>query len=292
MKINKVAIVGGTHGNVFTGTFLLRRWASNPSEITRESFITKPLWANPKAFYENKRYIDADLNRCFFRTDLNNEAIHTYEGNRAKVINAVLGPKENPAFDFTIDIHTTTSNMGVTLILVGGDKYDLRLAAFIKSHVPDVNLYYFKDQGGDHPYLTSVTPKRLGLEIGPIPQGVLRHDVFEQANDAIRLTLDYIHRVNVGDEPECDKEVEVFLHRNNLDFPVDADGNIYAMIHRNLQGKDFTELKKGDPMFITINGEVITYDEEAIAYPVFINEAAYYDKKIALSLTDKITMPL
>ena len=128
MKINKVAIVGGTHGNEVTGTYLLRRWAKNPTEISRESFTTKTLWANPKAFYENKRYIDADLNRFFLRDHLNDETIHTYEESRAKVINAALGPKDNPAFDFSIDIHTTTSNMGVTLILVGGDEYDLRLA--------------------------------------------------------------------------------------------------------------------------------------------------------------------
>lgn len=129
------------------------------------------------------------------------------------------GPKDDPAFDFAIDVHTTTSNMGVTLILVGGEEYDLRLAAFIKSRMPDVRLYYFKDQGGDHPYLTSVTPKRLGLEVGPIPHGLLGHDVFEQANDAVRLALDYIDRVNAGDEPGHGAEVEVFMHRATLNYP-------------------------------------------------------------------------
>jgi hypothetical protein len=49
------------------------------------------------------------LDPCFFRDDLSDETIHTYEGNRAKVINIILGPKENPAFDFTIDIHATGS---------------------------------------------------------------------------------------------------------------------------------------------------------------------------------------
>jgi hypothetical protein len=85
--------------------------------------------------------------------------------------------------------------------------------------MPDVRLYYFKDQGGDHPYLTSVTPKRLGLEVGPIPHGLLGHDVFEQANDAVRLALDYIDRVNAGDEPGHGAEVEVFMHRATLNYP-------------------------------------------------------------------------
>lgn len=291
MKINKVAIVGGTHGNEFTGTFLLRRWANNPSEITRESFTTKPLWANPKAFYENKRYIDADLNRCFLRADLNDEAIHTYEGNRAKVINALLGPKDNPAFDLTFDIHTTTSNMGITLILIGEDLYQLRLAAFVKAHLPGVNLLRIPLELGQS-NLSSVTPRMIGLEIGPIPQGLLRHDIFEEANEAMRLSLDYIHQVNEGDEPELGNKVEVFMLRGTVGFPVDGDGNICAMVHRELQDRDYKELRKGDATFSTLNGETITFKEEEIAYPAFINEAAYYDKKIAFSLTDKTTMPL
>jgi len=291
MKIKKVAIVGGTHGNEFTGTFLLRRWTNNPSEITRESFTTKTLWANPKAFYENKRYIDADLNRCFLRADLDNEAIHTYEGNRAKLINALLGPKGNPAFDFTFDIHTTTGNMGITLILIGEDQYQLRLAAFIKAHMPDVNLLCIPRELGQG-NLSSVTPRMLGLEIGPVPQGLLRHDIFEQANEAMRLSLDYIHQVNKGDEPESGSNVEVFMLRGTVGFPVDDDGNICAMVHRELQDRDFKELKKGDAMFSTLNGETITFNEEKTAYPAFINEAAYYDLKIAFSLTDKISMPL
>lgn len=287
MKINKVAIVGGTHGNEFTGTYLVKTWAKNKDEITRESFITETLWANPKAFYENKRYIDADLNRSFLLDDLKNSAIHTYEGNRAKIINSILGPKENPVFDFIIDIHTTTSNMGITLVVLEGDKFNLRLASFIKSNLPNVNLYYFKDQSGDLPYLTTITSKRIGIEIGPIPQGLIRHDIFEQAKEAIRLILDYIHRTNIGLEPEYKKEIEVFIHRTTLNFPVDEFGNICALVHRNLQDKDFTELKKGDPIFITLNGETITYNEDTTTYPVFINEAAYYENKIALILTDR-----
>lgn len=177
--------------------------------------------------------------------------------------------------------------MGITLVVLEGDNFNLCLASFIKSHLPNVNLYYFKDQGGDLPYLTTITSKRLGLEIGPIPQGLVRHDIFEQAKEAVLLILDYIHRTNTGLEPEYEKEIEVFIHRTTLNFPVDECGNICALVHRSLQDKDFTELKKGDPVFIMLNGETITYNEDDITYPVFINEAAYYENKIALILTDR-----
>ena len=288
--INRVAIIGGTHGNEVTGTYLLRRWADNPAEITRDSFTTSPLWANPRAFSENKRFVDVDLNRSFLLKELNDETIHTYEGQRAKAINECLGPKEKPAVDFLIDIHTTTSNMGVTLVLFDGcDEYDFRLAAFIKSQMPVVNLYVFKDHSKDLPYLVSIAPRRLALEIGPVPHGVLRQDIFQRANQVVQLALDYVHLLNVGSEPEPAHDLEVFIHKSVVHFPLDAAGNIYGMVHGNLQDRDFTELRKGDPLFMKLDGGIVRFEEDQVVYPVFINEAAYYDAKIALSLTEKVT---
>jgi len=62
-EIKNVAIVGGTHGNEVTGTYLLRRWAANPQEIKRHSFDTKLLWANPKAFRENRGHFRATISK-------------------------------------------------------------------------------------------------------------------------------------------------------------------------------------------------------------------------------------
>ena len=291
MKIKKVAVIGGTHGNEVTGTYLLRRWAEKPGEILRSSFETKTLWANPKAFRENKRYIDADLNRSFSLAELGDETIDTYEGNRAKVINSFLGPKgKRPAFDFAFDIHTSTSNMGATLILVGSDRYQLRMAAFIKAHMDNVNLYYFEGRAEDYPNLSTVVPRRLGLEIGPIPQGLLRHDIFEQANTVLQLGLDYIDKVNRGERLKLDKQVEVYVHRSVVEYPTDSDGNITALVHKNLQDNDFAELKRGDPMFMRLTGETICYDKRKLVYPAFINEAAYYPLRIAFMLTEKQKM--
>lgn len=286
--IKRVAIIGGTHGNEITGIYLLKRWDAERAEITRDSFTTITLWANPRAFYENKRFIDVDLNRCFLLDELNDKRNLTYEGQLAKAINARLGPKHESAVDFILDIHTTTSNMGVTLILFeGGDEFAFRMASFIKSHIPTVNVYVFKDQGEDLPYLVSIAHCRLALEIGPVPQGVLRHDIFERANSVVQLALDYIHIANVGGDPETASELEVFVHNSIVRFPLDDAGEIYGMVHVNLQDRDFGELKKGDPLFIKLNGEIVLFEDDHPAYPVFINEAAYYDAKIALSLTHK-----
>jgi succinylglutamate desuccinylase len=42
-QINRVAIVGGTHGNEFTGAYLVQKFAQFPDLITRSSFETVTL---------------------------------------------------------------------------------------------------------------------------------------------------------------------------------------------------------------------------------------------------------
>ena len=74
-KIKNVAIVGGTHGNELTGPHLLRRWEQFPEEVTRSSFMTRLFLGNPKAFEENRRFIDDDLNRSFGREVLQSATV-------------------------------------------------------------------------------------------------------------------------------------------------------------------------------------------------------------------------
>lgn len=63
--VDKVAIVGGTHGNELIGVELVREWESNNAEIARESFESRAIVGNPRAIEANKRFIDLDLNRQF-----------------------------------------------------------------------------------------------------------------------------------------------------------------------------------------------------------------------------------
>ncbi|MFC1503716.1 succinylglutamate desuccinylase/aspartoacylase family protein, partial [Pseudomonadota bacterium] len=107
-KINTVAVVGGTHGNEFSGIYLLRKWQKNAQLISRSSFSTQTVFANPKAHEENRRYSDCDLNRQFSLADLDDQKLANYEQSRAKVINNQLGPKGNAKTDFIIDLHNTT----------------------------------------------------------------------------------------------------------------------------------------------------------------------------------------
>lgn len=58
-----------------------------------------------------------------------------------------------------------------------------------------------------------------------------------------------------------------------------------------LQDNDFKLLRPGDPIFETFSGETVTYEGEEL-YTFFINECAYYEKKIAFLLGEKVRLNL
>jgi succinylglutamate desuccinylase len=62
------------------------------------------------------------------------------------------------------------------------------------------------------------------------------------------------------------------------------------MIHSELQGRDYHPLKSQMPIFEMLDGSTLCYKETETIYPVFINEAAYYDKNIAYLSTRKVTL--
>ena len=59
------------------------------------------------------------------------------------------------------------------------------------------------------------------------------------------------------------------------------------MIHPALQGKDYSKLKSGDPVFLDFHGNDILYQSAEEVYPLFINEVSYYEKGVAMVLTEK-----
>lgn len=58
-----------------------------------------------------------------------------------------------------------------------------------------------------------------------------------------------------------------------------------------LQDKDFKLLKPGDPIFMKFSGETVSYEGQEL-YSFFINECAYYEKKIAFILGEKVRLNL
>ena len=287
-KLQKVAIIGATHGNEITGYYLIRKLNQFPELTKRKTFTPEFLIANPKAFDAKLRYIDHDLNRCFFAEELNDISLASYEQSRAKALNSYLGPKGGPKFDAIIDLHTTTSSMGGTVMVSSKDPFKLRLAKFIQDRVDNVHIFYSDniDAKKDRPFLNSIVGKGIVFEIGPIENGVLRQDIFELTEAMIFAALDYIDSYN---ETERLNEVtaSVFCPTGTIKYPTNDNGEIVAMISDKFQGTDYLEIKESTILFVGFDGREYKYDGPEGRYPIFVNEAAYFEDSNAFTICEK-----
>ncbi|MCU0567842.1 MAG: aspartoacylase [Oculatellaceae cyanobacterium Prado106] len=289
--MQQVVIVGGTHGNEFTGAYLIKKFDRHPHLIQRSHLQVSTLLANPKAFAANRRYIERDLNRCFLTEDLQNPTLTSYEDQQAKWINQTLGPKGNPQVDFILDLHSTTTNMGLTLLLPSLHPFNLRLAAYLSTLHPLVKVCSLNTDR-ESSVLRSLTPLGCVIEVGPIAQGTLDATLFQQTETLIHATLDYLNAHNQSTPLPSPTELTLYQYLEPLDYPRNDQGELLAMIHPQLQFQDYQPLNPGDPMFLTFEGDAIAYSGSHTVYPIFINEAAYYEKGVALCLTERVTMTI
>ncbi len=261
----RVTISGGVHGNELTGIYLIHK-LRHDTPITHNIELDF-LLANPKAIEACQRYVDKDLNRSFSKQALEQDS-HLYEEERAKVI-----AKRLEGCDFLIDLHSTTANMGITLVLSNQDRKSENLAKILASEFEDVRiLQWFGSEEGD--FINSLVPSSVTIEVGPVCQGVLEPEIFWRTYKVLRRAIEVLDK----DEWTTDSHL-AYRIEGYEDFPR-KDGKLWGMIHPELKGRDYGELHPGDPIFLTLDEEEIFYHSDPCV-PVFINEAAYYEKKIA-----------
>lgn len=290
--VRRVAIVGGTHGNELTGVYLIKKFEQFPALLDRANFETVTLLANPEAVAINQRYVDRDLNRCFAIEDLLNPVLTAYEDQRAKAIAVELGSREHPNVDVIIDLHSTTSNMGLSVLPSSKHPFNFRLAAYLSALNPEVRVCFGEQCHQDAPLLRSLTPLGCTLEVGAIAQGVLDGHYFQQTEQLIYAILDYIDASNQGHPPPVPPTLTFYQAIASIDYPRNAVGELQAMIHPQLQHRDYEPLTPGSPTFLTFTNETLLYQGDSTVFPVFINEAAYYEKGIAMVLTEKQEVPV
>ena len=286
-----VLVVGGTHGNELTGVKLLARLRNHPQELARRTFTADTLLANEAAIARNCRYLEQDLNRCF-SNPLLNQAPENLEQARAQELNRQFGPKgADSRTDWIIDLHTTTANMGVTLVVQQHDPLALDMALYIQQQMPESVIFYEDNSPGSDPFLCSIGRHGLLIEVGPVAQGLLRWEVFEQTRLALSHALDFIDLEASGElSLPTPREAEVYQFIEKLHLPVDDEGEICGMIHPDLQDRDYHQLAPGEPIFILTTGETVPFDYPEAVHVAFVNEAAYYDQAHGLSLMRRRTL--
>lgn len=292
----RVVVAAGTHGNEYTGVWVARRLEA--SDLARyPSLRVETLVANPRAHAENRRFVDHDLNRQFATASLAATDAPGYEPRRAKEISAALGPKgawageagDGVACDVLIDLHTTTANMGCTIIVPDYCAHALACAAYIAGRWADAAdvaaafpLRVLIEQGFSHadsPYLASVARQGMEIEVGPTPQGLLRADCVAATERAVELALEYFELAARRQAPPTPPTLAAFADRGKLRWPPGAGCLPGALVHPSLQGRDFEPLRAGEPLWLGADGQTIAYDGSAggEVLPIFVNEAAYYN---------------
>ena len=289
IPFDTVFVVGGTHGNERTGVTLVQHWLQNPADVQRQTFTTELLLGNPEAIQKNVRFIDRDLNRSFLSQYVDGKTAGTHETARAREIVATLQSGHTRKRTFAIDLHTTTAHMGITLI-TNTDPVNLAIAADVQKRLPGARIYCFADSDRINSCLRAAADGGIGVEIGPIPQGVVRHDTLEITAGVVQEILNTLETFNRGRFAQPDPDLPVYLQNRHMLYPKMPAGAAPFFIHRALEGRDYQPLAPGQPIFQDLNGQVVCYESGDTGYPVFINEAAYYYENIAFSLTRKIPL--
>ncbi len=159
----RVVIIGGTHGNEWTGVQVVRHYQEQLQKKfprLRLEFIL----ANPEAYKINKRFKDEDLNRAFQYLKENRQS---YEHHRAHEIKRII---EQEAC-LVIDLHTTTSNMGKTVIVSHYNPQNLHLCAHVAKKFTDCRIIGSPDP--QQKYLAGQSENGLMIEVGPVANGVV-----------------------------------------------------------------------------------------------------------------------
>lgn len=103
------------------------------------------------------------------------------------------------------------------------------------------------------------------------------------------VILDYCLAYNQG-LGEVSENCEAFRLGEEIRFPLNDSGLPSAMIHPNIQDKDYQPVTKGDAIFRCFDGSDIVWQGESTIYPHFINEAAYHKLHVAFATASRFTL--
>lgn len=272
--INKVLIIGGTHGNEWTGIYAVKKYADS----LRSEFPQLDLhfiMANPEAYKMNRRFKDEDLNRAF--QFLSEERDNSYEHQRAKELKTLIDSE--PCF--VLDLHTTTANVGKTIIISHDQPLNFHVAARLIKSIPKCRIILAPDP--HKKYLASQSHFGMMIEVGPVANGVIDGQVLESTILLIKEILTILSTPMTLIE----QTVEIYEEAEDVFYPQDDNEQLLGYIHPEFQGQDFIPIRGKYRPFKTFQGEDVVLESQEERYPIFINEAAYYPRKLAYTLCRK-----
>ncbi|MEB3322169.1 MAG: aspartoacylase [Synechococcaceae cyanobacterium] len=291
----RVLVVGGTHGNERNAAWLVETWRRRPGRLRRHGLAVELVIGNPAAHASGRRYVERDLNRSFEPALLADPDRRELEVERARQLLAAHGPAAAEPCLVALDLHSTTAAMGNCLVVYGRRPEDLALAAGLQGRL-GLPIYLHEGDPSQRGFLVERWPCGLVVEVGPVPQGVVQAAICRQTQLSLEAALGVLADARAG-RLRLPPALVVHRHLRSLDLPRHADGSPAAVVHPRLQHRDWQPIHPGDPLFLSAEGIGQAYggpgaDEEGPLWAVFVNEAAYEEKGIAVSLTRRERWPL
>jgi aspartoacylase len=285
MTIKKILIVAGTHGNEINPIWAVNQLNKEQNNVNKD-IEYKYIIGNPLAYERGSRYVDSDLNRSFNSNNQNTKKNkNNYEINRAKFLVEQFGINGAEPCQIAVDLHTTTANMGTSIVMYGRRIKDFCLAALLQNKF-GLPIYLHEKDKRQTGFLVEAWPCGLVIEIGSVAQNYYDSKIINRFLIIINSLREEINKLtkNLIAIP---KKLIVHVHQGSIDYPRTQNGDINGLIHPDRMNKDWKPIKKGDPLFLDIEGNTLRYSGPDIIWPVFISEVAYKEKNIAMSFTKK-----
>jgi aspartoacylase len=273
-SIKRVIVFGGTHGNEWTGIYAVNEFG----DTLKKEFPGLDIhfvFANPEAHKINRRFKDEDLNRAF--QFIHESKPDSFEHKRAKELKALID--ESPCF--VLDLHTTTANMGKTVIISHDKPLNFYIASQLKNQIKDSRVIFSPDP--NKKYLASQSQYGMMIEVGPVPNSVINGVVLEDTLQLMRQVFASLSTLSILREGS----IEIYEEIEDVYYPQNETGEISSYIHRDFQNRDFCALNGDYIPFRSFDGRDIKLTTKEELYPIFINEAAYYPTKLAYTLCRK-----
>lgn len=290
-KPRDIVIVGGTHGNEKGGVWTVRHLLAKPLDFPAPGLSVRAILANPQAIARNLRYLDRDLNRCFGPELANASSDHPLrERRRALELAAEICP-DGVSPDLVVDLHNTTSNMGICWILPSLSPWPLYLAWQASLRDPRVRILHTPETSQSNVFLPSLGKEEITLEIGPVSHGTHCHWAWEAADTQVRAILRTLSELPPDFDPALalrQARFELFQTVSIERYPTDDNGQVRCLIHPAAQGRDFQPFLDGDPLYLDpLEGVCIPHHGPTI-HPVFLGEAAYVESGISFHATHRL----
>ena len=239
--------MAATHGNERNAPWLLEQWRRRPALLASAGLELELVIGNPTALAANRRYIERDLNRSFAPELLADPGRQELEVQRARELLRQVGPAGERACPVVLDLHSTTSGMGNSLVVYGRRPADLALAAAIQARI-GLPVYLHEADPAQTGFLVERWPCGLVIEVGPVAQGLLLASICRQTQLAVEAACQSLAAAAAG-QLRLPAGLTLHRHIGSLDLPRDDQGQPAAAIHPLRQNRDWWPLRGGEPLF-------------------------------------------